>query len=193
MANYFIFAMASHCYPALMTTAEVLKACAEQSRLPFLVIGGHAVILHGYQRSTADLDVLIRRNDLDAWVKALAKVNYVPDYVHRTFARFRSSAGAIDLDLMLVSDETFQKMSAESKVSKFEQTSISIPSIEHLIALKLHALKQDLRHRRLRDADDVINLVLKNGINVEESRWREIFERHGTLDWYERIRKATRP
>ena len=176
-----------------MTTAEVLRACAEQAKLPFLVIGGHAVILHGYQRNTADLDVLIRRTDLDAWVGALAKVNYRPDYIQRTFARLRSSAGAIDLDVMLVSDETFEKMAAQSKVTEFEQTPVSIPSIEHLIALKLHALKQDLRHRRLRDADDVINLVLNNGINLEESRWREIFERHGTLDWYERIRKATRP
>ena len=93
---------------ATMTTAEVLRACAEQAKLPFLLIGGHAVILHGYQRNTADLDVLIRRTDLDAWVGALAKVNYRPDYVQRTFTRFRSSAGAIDLDVMLVSDETFR-------------------------------------------------------------------------------------
>ena len=81
-------------------------------------------------------------------------MNYRPDYIQRTFARFRSSAGAIDLDVMLVSDETFEKMAAQSKVTEFEQTPVSIPSIEHLIALKLHALKQDLRHRRLRDADD---------------------------------------
>jgi len=94
---------------------------------------------------------------------------------------------------MLVSDETFQKMSAQAKVTQYEQTAVSIPSIKHLIALKLHALKQDLRHRRIRDADDVINLVLQNGIDLEESRWRELFEKYGTLDWYERIRKATRP
>lgn len=145
------------------------------------------------EMTTADLDVLVRRSDLDAWVNALAKVNYAPAHIHQTFARFESSAGTIDLDLMLVSDETFQKMSAQSKVTQFEQTSVAVPSIEHLIALKLHALKQDLRHRRIRDADDVINLVLQNGINLEESQWREIFERHGTLDWYEQIRKATRP
>ena len=56
-----------------MTTAEVLRACAEQAKLPFLVVGGHAVILHGYQRNTADLDALIRRTDLDAWVGALGE------------------------------------------------------------------------------------------------------------------------
>ena len=176
-----------------MTTAEVLKACAEEAKLPFFVIGGHAVIAHGYQRTTTDLDVLIRRSDLDAWMKALAKVDYEPVHVQRTFAQFESKAGNIDLDLMLVSDETFQKMAADAIMTEIQQTPVSIPSIEHLIALKLHALKQDLRHRRLRDADDVVNLVLQNRINLEESHWREIFEKHGTLDWYERIRKATRP
>jgi hypothetical protein len=92
-----------------MTTAEVLKACAEESKLPFFVIGGYAVIAHGYQRHTSDLDVLIRRSELDAWIKALAKVNYEPNHIHQTFARFKSSAGTIDLDVMLVSDESFRK------------------------------------------------------------------------------------
>jgi len=93
---------------------------------------------------------------------------------------------------MLVSDETFHKMSSQSKETQFGETRARIPSLEHLIALKLHALKQDLSHRRILDFDDVSNLILKNGINLEESRWRDIFEKHGTLDLYERIRKATK-
>jgi hypothetical protein len=174
-----------------MTIPEVLKACGQQTKLPFLVIGGYAVIAHGYQRNTADLDILIRRRDLDTWLDALAKLEYVPIGMHQTFAQFESKTGNIDLDLMLVSDDTFDKMCAQSKAAQFGDTSASIPSIEHLIALKLHALKQNLSHRRILDFDDVTNLVLKNGINLEESRWREIFEKHGTLDWYERTRKAT--
>ena len=126
-----------------MTTAEVLKACTEQAKLPFLVIEGHAVIAHGYQRNTADLDVLVRRSDLDTWMKALAELHYVPVGMHKTFAQFESTAGAIDLDLMLVSDETFQKMAAQSKMTQFDQTAARVPSIEHLIALKLHALNRN--------------------------------------------------
>lgn len=191
---FFIFAAAGQLATLpRMTTAEVLKACAEEAKLPFLVIGGYAVIAHGYQRTTADLDVLIRRRDLDAWINELAKMNYAPLHIHQTFARFKSSTGTIDLDVMLVNDDTFQKMSIEAKATEIEQIKVSVPSIEHLIALKLHALKQDLRHRRIGDADDIINLILRNGINLQESRWREIFEKHGTLEWYERIRKATQP
>ena len=116
----------------------------------------------------------------------------MPIGIHQTFAQFESKVGSIDLDLMLVNDETFQKMAAQSKVTHFDEMAAHIPSLEHLIALKLHALKQELRHRHILDFDDVMNLVLKNGINVEESHWRDIFEKHGTLDLYERIRKATR-
>ena len=54
-----------------MTVPELLKACAREANLPFLVIGGYAVVAHGYQRNTADLDVLIRRSDLNTWINAL--------------------------------------------------------------------------------------------------------------------------
>ena len=60
-----------------MNTAEVITACNKEAGLPFLIIGGLAVIAHGYQRNTVDLDYLARRSDREAWQQALAKFSCV--------------------------------------------------------------------------------------------------------------------
>jgi hypothetical protein len=175
-----------------MTAAEVLKACVEHSKLPFLVIGGFAVIAHGYQRTTMDLDLLIRRTHADQWTDALKRIGYDLAYAHQTFARYRSSRG-IDLDVMYVNDETFDGMFAASMPTQFQGVPVKVPSLEHLLALKLHVSKQELRHRRLYDWDDIVTLVVQNKVDLRESRWRAVFEKYGTLELYEKVRRATEP
>ena len=45
---------------AAAVLAAIVRA-AEQGNLPFLLIGGLAVVEHGYGRTTDDMDLLIRR------------------------------------------------------------------------------------------------------------------------------------
>lgn len=66
-----------------------------------------------------------------------------------------------------------------------------MPSLKHLIALKLHVLKQGLAHRTVRDLDDVIMLVLKNGLDIRTDGWRNLFSRYGTAELYEKVLRAT--
>lgn len=40
-----------------------LVHASDGEHLPFLVIGGHAVIQHGFYRATEDADILVRRSD----------------------------------------------------------------------------------------------------------------------------------
>ncbi|HKQ37419.1 MAG TPA: hypothetical protein VJ063_05030 [Verrucomicrobiae bacterium] len=57
----------------------------------------------------------------------------------------------------------------------------------------MHASKQELRHRRLYDWDGIVSLVVQNNIDLRESRWRALFEKYGTLEFYEKVRRATEP
>ena len=174
-----------------MTTAELIAACANQTGLPFLVIGGLAVIAYGYPRDTVDLDYVVRRSEREAWQQALAKYGYDPLHTHENFAQFVSKQGWIDLDLMFVCDGTFDAMFATSVLKSVGPTLARFPSLEHLVALKLHVVKQDLPHRTLGDLDDIINLVLANRVNLREERWRQLFAKYGTIAVYEKILHAT--
>ena len=48
--------------------------------LPFLIIGGHAVNAHGFARFTKDLDLLIRRIDVEKWLASLKMDGYAIEH-----------------------------------------------------------------------------------------------------------------
>jgi hypothetical protein len=175
-----------------MTTAGLIALCAGETGLPFVVIGGIAVNAHGYARDTADLDYIVRRTDRNAWHRALARHDYELVHEHENFAQFVSKRGWIDLDLMFVNDSTFDGILSASQLRNIGTVAARFPSLEHLVALKLHAAKQDLPHRTFGDIDDIINLVLANGADLGEEKWRALFTKYGTLELYEKVLRATR-
>lgn len=175
-----------------MTTPEIINACVETAQKPFLVIGGHAVIAHGYSRSTIDLDLLVRKADRPTWSAAVAAMGYKSFHSHEAFEQYRSVTQGMDLDLMFVGEATFEGIYAASQPASFGSTEARIPSLQHLIALKLHVLKQGLAHRVLGDLDDVIQLFLLNGIDLNEPEWKQIFEKYGNQELYEKVRHAVK-
>jgi hypothetical protein len=176
-----------------MTPAEIIAACSKNSELPFLVIGGLAVIAHGYPRDTVDLDYLVRRSGRESWQSALARLGYKVAHEHDNFAQFTSEPGGTDVDLMFVNDSTFDAMFGASLSQDTGLSQARFPSLEHLVALKLHVLKQQLRHRMLKDMDDVINLLLANRVDLRQENWRQLFEKYGSQDLYEKIARAIAP
>lgn len=175
----------------LVTIVELVKVCADDPSLPFLVIGGHAVIAHGYPRLTHDLDFLVRKSQRDLWRIKVLRLGFHVFEERASFIQFSRSAGMPDWDLMLVNDLTFEKMWAESITIDFAGTGARMVALDHLIALKLHVLKQNLPHRALRDLDDVINLVLKNGLDIRTERYRTLFLKYGDQLTYDRVLRAT--
>ncbi len=153
--------------------------------LPFLVIGGNAVIAYGYQRQTLDIDLFVREKDRRAWDSLILPLGYWPRHIHAVFHMYHPTrAGLPPVDLMLVDDTTFAKFSADAAPSTLEKTPVLIPSLPHLIALKLHALKFGGEHRHARDQLDVAELVRLNKVDLAADNYREIFQRYAT----ERIR-----
>lgn len=176
-----------------MNVPELLAACSKNPDLPFLVIGGHAVIAHGYPRTTFDVDLLIRRAQSGSWTKQLIDFGYRLEGQELTFARFSPPPGGLDLDLMLVDDATFTGMWQTAQTTNLLGIKVKIPGLDHLLALKLHVLKQNQRHRIVKDLDDIIRLVLANGLNVETEHYQKLFAKYGNLELLEKVRAAVCP
>jgi hypothetical protein len=174
-----------------MTLLCNLASQAEQQNLHFLLIGGHAVNIHGYSRATEDIDLLINREDMLRWKTLLDQAGYRIVHDGGTFQQFEGNDPQMPgVDLMLVNQQTYEKLSMRAVPASPELKSIKLVCVEHLIALKLHVLKQDLAHRRIRDFLDVVELIKANKIDLQNDEMREIFSRYGTEDLYRRIKLA---
>ena len=171
---------------------QTLRQISQERNLPFLLIGGHAVNLFGYSRDTHDIDLLIRRSELPQWREIVLESGYEIYREEHAFVQLTPAKppAAWPLDFMLVNDGTFEKLYAASIERLENGVPFRVPAVEHLIALKLHVLKQDLRHRTIKDFQDVQGLVEHNKVDLNAPLIKGIFEQYGTPDLYERLRIA---
>jgi predicted nucleotidyltransferase len=173
---------------------KILRQIVEQATeagLEFLLAGGHAVIAHGYLRNTFDVDLIVQRSRREHWADLVKRLGYVPFRDGGTFLQFNArDEDGMPLDLMLVSDETFSKLQAEAPLAPISAGGAKMVSLQHLLALKCHAVKNGHKGRIIKDADDVIRLIQANRLNVNEGSIKELLLKHGTPEFYEKVQRA---
>src|SRR6516164_4411213 len=91
--------------------ASVFLALNEAG-VPFLVIGGHAVVLHGHLRNTFDLDLLIADSALATARSALNNLGYRTYFETDAFLQLQAPENLPPIDLMIVDDQTFNLIEA---------------------------------------------------------------------------------
>jgi hypothetical protein len=101
-------------------------------------------------------------------------IGYVPSDVQEVFARFAPFDDDLPLDLMFVNDRTFEAMFRVSTEVRFGEARARIPSLEHLVALKLHMLRHGSRHRALRHLNDIFQLTRVNRTEVADHIYVEL-------------------
>ncbi|HZV35901.1 MAG TPA: nucleotidyltransferase [Verrucomicrobiae bacterium] len=176
-----------------MGIIEILNHGSTESGFDFLIIGGYAVNAHGYARLTVDLDILINKAHRDFWKELMLKNGYTVYNEHENFSQFTPVArDQLPVDFMFVNEQTFQKMRAEAVAGVMGGIKVKHPSLMHLIALKLHVIKQALPHRASKDLYDVIQLVQINHVDVKSGDFKQLCEKFGDKKTYEAIVRATR-
>ena len=68
-----------------------------------------------------------------------------------------------------------------------------VVSLMHLLALKCHAVKHGHKGRIVKDAEDVIQLIQMNGLGPEAEDIQDLFRKHGTTEFYEKVKRACGP
>ena len=164
---------------------------ARNRHLRFLVIGGLAVNHFGFSRETSDLDFFISRGDREGWMKMLSDFGYASYHDGGNFIQYDAPKNnAWPVDLMLVQEKTFAPIFAASSDAEFFGVKSKVPLLEHLIALKLHSLKNTRMRRFLKDFLDVENLIQINRLDIKSQEMHSLFDRYGTQDLYEKVSRS---
>ena len=149
------------------------------------------MIVHGYARTTFDLDLIICRNEQNQWRDLAQEIGYSFHHEGPTFLQFNPpNPRFLPLDLMLVNEQTFAKLMADAVSGPATTEGVNVVSLPHLLALKCHAVSHGHQGRIVKDADDIIHLVQASRLDINDPEVRKLFLKHGTVELYEKVRRA---
>jgi hypothetical protein len=174
-----------------MELFQSLTTEAKRQNLRCALIGGLAVNLYGHSRDTADLDLLVLSDARSEWLKFFSDLGYTVYHDGGVFIQLAPPVnGAWPVDLMLVNSITFTAIMSAATEKEIYGHQMLVPSLEHLLALKIHALKHSHVGRFMKDFMDVENLIRANDLNVRGEKCRELFLKYGSVELYEKVIRA---
>ncbi len=156
----------------------VFDLLARSSR-PFLIVGGHALAAHGLIRQTIDIDCLIIAEDQEAFGANVISGGYTMTARTENFARYaHESTQMPEIDVLFVDQNTFRKLEHEAIQLHRGQGEFRVPGLAQLIALKLHAIRNQ-PHRLARDLFDIAELLRLNPGKLTEADLGHLCEKFG--------------
>lgn len=167
--------------------AQSLFQAFEREGIPLLLAGGWAVCHHGYTRYTNDIDWICSRVDESRALNLMQSLGFeIVFEVMATRFQHKRHFDLLPVDLLWVSAETFAKMSATDQRTG-KRAEMPVIDFESLLAMKLHALKDD-KEREGKDMLDIRMLLKENQSAMPEDHLREICARFAGADAYNLIR-----
>ena len=167
---------------------HLISNLVKKENISCILIGGFAVNHYKVTRQTADVDFLITKEDFDKIADGLEKAGYKQILAQDTFVQLRSTRVALmDIDFMFIDQETFKKIENESEAIKIASQKFIVPSLNHLIALKLHSIKYNPKIRLGRDLPDIISLIRINDVDIKKKEFKELCLKYGTQEIYRKI------
>jgi len=150
-------------------TMRRLSKTLNEMQISFAIAGAMAANAHGHKRTTSDVDILIRREDLLRFKERWIGRGWVDKF--EGSKNFRDAVTNVNVDTLIVGDfpgDGLPKPVAfptPESVSERNDEGLPIISLKTLIELKL-ASGMTAMHRP-RDFDDVIQLIRVNKLSRE--------------------------
>ncbi len=158
----------------------------ETDRIDYALIGAFALHAYGYVRATQDIDFIVRTRDQDRIVALVESLGFHTIYRSTGYSNHvHPLSGLGRIDFVYVKGETADRIfEAAEKRSILGDLMLPVADAEHIIALKIFAMKND-PDRALREMADIQWLIRSAGVRPD--RVRRYFERHGLMERYEEI------
>jgi len=159
-----------------------------EKKIPCVLIGGFALNFFKVTRQTNDVDFMIRKEDFDKIFNVFKKVGYTIAQLEEVFVRLKAPKPALmDIDFMFTDPETLARIIKEGKKVIIRRKTFIVPSLEHLVALKLHSIRHNQKMREFKDLPDIINLLRINKVKFKEKKFEAMCLKFGTKELYQKI------
>ncbi len=175
-----------------VTPFHLLSETAGQPPAGFVLIGGFALSAYGVTRQTADVDLLTTEAGYAGIRNCMSGHGYAEIACTENFARLRcAQPGLLDIDVLFVDDDTYARITSDAGQIVLGGRRFLVPAVQSLIALKLHALRNNWPGRAARDLLDIVALVEANGLDVRSDDFTTLCRRYGNEDILSSILKFT--
>jgi len=166
-----------------------LAAALNPDRPEALLVGGQALPAYGVVRQTLDIDCLATTEGVAKLQRVLLAAGYTEAGRSAAVVRYRhESPLLLDVDVLVVNRETYDKLLRDSRQWRTENSVWRVPSLAHLIALKLHAWKHN-PSRRGHELADIESLLRQNPALVTRTEVRGLCEQFGPPGIFEELEK----
>lgn len=156
-----------------------------------LLIGGFAVNQYGYTRNTLDVDFMIVTHDLDKVRGLMRDAGFSNVDARDNVAFFSIPDEGPRVDFLLVDKSTMTELLGSAVAVVIRNHTLHVPSLKHLIAMKIFALSQSTTRRMGKDLPDIAYLSVMNGLSPEEDI-KPLCDQYGTPDVYHMIQAQIR-
>ncbi|MFQ5743635.1 MAG: nucleotidyl transferase AbiEii/AbiGii toxin family protein [Acidobacteriota bacterium] len=182
--------------PDFSSFIAAIAAALRQRDLPFMLIGGQAVLLHGRPRLTEDIDITLGLDPthLPSVLDVCASLGLVPlpedveSFVRETFVLPAREESGIRVDFIFSTTSYEREAIARAEHQELEGVLVPFATAEDLIIHKLFA-------GRAQDWEDAVSVVRRKGREVDWQyieRWVAEFAavpgREELLDQAKRLR-----
>jgi hypothetical protein len=150
-------------------TMRRLSRILDEMQIPFAIAGAMAANAHGHKRTTADVDILIRREDLLRFKAQHIGLGWMDKF--EGSKNFKDTITSVNVDTLIVGDYPGDGLPkpvafpAPEDVSFRNEDGIPFLRLETLLELKI-SCGMTVSHRP-RDFDDVIQLIRVNRLPLE--------------------------
>lgn len=176
-----------------MDLERVLRGLAVRFReraVRYGLMGGYAVAIHGYPRTTVDLDFLVDREDLGKIDEILADMGFEIRHRSEDVSQFVSSSDELGaIDFVHAFREASVRMLGRARPARLfpEGPDVLVLAVEDVVGLKIQAIA-NAPHRRSQDLADIQQLFAANRESVDWGLVEEYFALFDMRDLFEKMR-----
>jgi predicted nucleotidyltransferase len=160
--------------------------------IPYAIVGGLSINAYGYQRTTSDVDILLRRKDLETFKKANIGRGYTEKFPGSK--GLRDATQGVDIDVLLTGE--YPGDGKEKPVAFPDPAKAAVRGERFALLLLATLLELKIASgmtapHRLRDLADVIELVRVNALEESfaeslhpyvQEKFRELWKAAQTRD-----------